>query len=75
MTDPARPARSTSDTLFMPKAKPSGLRDSRGGWTLSPDLREQVTRRLRLIALMYSLAFFFLRKHPSVRSHDYPEVH
>lgn len=59
MTDPARPARSTSDTLFMPKAKPSGLRDSRGGWTLSPDLREQVTRRLRLIALMYSLAFFF----------------
>ena len=43
----------------MPKAKSSDPGGSRRGWTLAPDLRDQVTRRLRFIAITYSLAFFF----------------
>src|SRR4030095_15952162 len=45
-------------TLFLPGRKPAGDSGSRSGWTLSPDLRQQITRRLRLIAITYSLPFF-----------------
>jgi eukaryotic-like serine/threonine-protein kinase len=45
-------------TLFLPRGGALVGRDSRPGRTLPPDLREQVARRLRLVALTYSLAFF-----------------
>lgn len=44
-------------TVFLPRV-PTGRPDSRA-WSLSPELRQQVTRRLRLIGITYSLAFFF----------------
>jgi serine/threonine-protein kinase len=56
MTEPRE--RSSSDTLFLPHARASRARASSGGWTPPPDLRDQITRRLRLVALMYSAAFF-----------------
>lgn len=48
----------SSETLFLPHLKTAERRDSRG-WSLSPELQRQVTRRLRLIAITYSLAFVF----------------
>src|SRR4030095_14564042 len=53
-------------TLFLPGRKPAGDSGSRSGWTLSPDLRQQITRRLRLIAITYSLAFFFADVVPTL---------
>jgi serine/threonine-protein kinase len=40
--------------------------DSRGGWSLSPDLRGQITRRLRLIGICYSGAFILADIVPSI---------
>src|SRR5512147_546201 len=52
------PVDALGHTLFMPHGGALAARDSRAGRTLPPDLREQVARRLRLMAVTYSLAFF-----------------
>ncbi len=49
----------SSATIFLPHLRAREGMDSRAAWSLSPELRRQITRRLRLIAVTYSLAFFF----------------
>ena len=58
-----QPANSSQDTKptprrFLPWAEREAGVDTRAGWSLTPELQGQITRRLRLIALTYSLAFF-----------------
>src|SRR5215813_1717083 len=43
---------------FQPRPKREGTADSRAGWSLTPRLRQQITQRLQLIAITYSLAYF-----------------
>src|SRR5215831_7962426 len=52
------PRHSQSPTLFFPRLRTPQAIDSRA-WSLSPELRGQITGRLRLIAITYALAFFF----------------
>jgi len=61
-----RPSNGSSATLFLPHPKAHEPTDSRAGWSLSPELRGQITRRLRLVAIAYSLAFFFADIVPTV---------
>jgi len=56
----------SSATLFLPHLKALGRTDSRASWSLSPELQRQITRRLRLIAITYSLAFFFADFVPAI---------
>jgi serine/threonine-protein kinase len=64
MTNDARhEASSRGPTLFLPR-DPARRPDSRA-WSLSPELRQQVTRRLRLIAITYAVAFFFAGVFPA----------
>jgi serine/threonine-protein kinase len=60
-----------SPTLFLPRGAPK-TRDSRTGWTLSPELQAQVTRRLQWVAILYSLAFFFADLFPSIVTGEMP---
>src|SRR6266487_2633052 len=46
-------------TLFLPHAEALAARRPHAGESLPPELRAHATRRLRLIAIIYSLAFFF----------------
>jgi serine/threonine-protein kinase len=48
----------------MPHAGGTRGHDSRTSWTLPPDLKRQATGRLRLIAIMYSVIFFFADLFP-----------
>ena len=48
---------SRGQTLFLPHAR-KAVAESRAGRSLPPDLQQQVTRRLRLTALIFSSAFF-----------------
>jgi len=50
---------SESITLFQPRISTSDRADSHHGWSPSPELRRQITKRLQLVAITYSLAFFF----------------
>src|SRR3989454_1159060 len=61
-----RPSDGSSATLFLPRLKALEGTTSRAGWSLSPELRRQITRRLRLIAITYSLAFFFADVVPAI---------
>src|SRR2546428_10419574 len=61
-----RPSNGPSAPLFLPHPKAHEPTDSRAGWSLSPELRGQITRRLRLVAIAYSLAFFFADIVPTV---------
>src|SRR5436190_162318 len=51
------PPKSSEAERFQPR-KGERLADSRAGWSLTPRLRQQITQRLQLIAVTYSLAFF-----------------
>src|SRR5262245_53431379 len=54
-------------TLFFPRPRTTRAAAARGvGWSLAPELQQQVTRRLRLIAITYSLAFFFADIVPNI---------
>ena len=55
-----RPAHETSrgDTLFLPRARTASRARSKVEWTLPPHLQQQVPRRLRNIALLFSGAYF-----------------
>jgi hypothetical protein len=58
---------SSGHTLFLPQGRAiEAAGPSRGGRSLPPDLRLQVNRRLRLIAVAYSSAFFFADFFPSL---------
>jgi eukaryotic-like serine/threonine-protein kinase len=48
-----------SPTLFLPRQGTQGRGDTHSGWTLTPELRDQITRRLQLVAITYALAFVF----------------
>src|SRR2546428_11794618 len=61
-----RPSNGSSATLSLPHPKAHEPTDSRAGWSLSPELRGQITRRLRLVAIAYSLAFFFADVVPAI---------
>src|SRR2546428_12192973 len=61
-----RPSNGSSATLSLPHPKAHEPTDSRAGWSLSPELRGQIIRRLRLVAIAYSLAFFFADIVPTV---------
>src|SRR5207247_9716490 len=65
-TQNERQSDSSSATLFHPRLKTLDGADSRVGWSLSPELRRQITRRLRLIAITYSLAFVFADIVPTI---------
>ncbi|HEY6572472.1 MAG TPA: protein kinase [Candidatus Eisenbacteria bacterium] len=54
------------DTLFLPAGHSAPSAKSRAGWTLPPHLQEQLPRRLRTIALLYSLAYFLSDFAPSI---------
>ncbi len=60
------PSDGSSATRFLPRLKTLEGVSSRAGWSLSPELRRQITRRLRLIAITYSLAFVFADIVPAV---------
>src|SRR5205085_5699332 len=62
----APPVDESSATLFLPDLRRTKGSDSLAGWTPSPELRGQITRRLRLIAITYSVAFFFADIVPSL---------
>jgi serine/threonine-protein kinase len=68
-----RPSEGSSATLFLPRLETSERTGSRAGWSLSPELRQQITRRLRLIAITYSLAFFFADVVPTALFHQLGE--
>jgi len=53
-----RAAASPGETLFLPHAGAVGVPVSRAAWTLPTHLHDQLPRRLRAIALIYSAAFF-----------------
>jgi eukaryotic-like serine/threonine-protein kinase len=50
--------KSSGPTLFLPRGRTPATTDSHAARALPADLRLQVTRRLRLTAILYSLAFF-----------------
>jgi hypothetical protein len=50
-----RTEQGSGPTVFLPGRKALEESGPRSGWTLSPDLRQQITRRLRLIAMLRSL--------------------
>jgi serine/threonine-protein kinase len=52
------PAALAGDTLFLPRGHASQRPKAGTAWTLPPHLQEQIPRRLRNIALLYSGAFF-----------------
>src|SRR5207253_901026 len=54
------------DTLFLPHGRAGQKPESRAAWTLPPHLQEQLPRRLRAIALLYSLVFFLSDLAPSL---------
>ena len=55
-----RPAHEASrgDTLFLPRGRTASRARPKVEWTLPPHLQQQVPRRLRNIALLYSGAYF-----------------
>ncbi len=53
-----KPAASPGETLFLPHGHGAQKPESRAAWTLPPHLQDQLPRRLRAIALLYSSAFF-----------------
>lgn len=55
-----------SPTLFLPRVSTSERPDTRAGWTLSPGLQRQIRLRLQLVAITYSLAFFFADVVPTL---------
>lgn len=57
---------------FLPRLERGRGADSRSGWSLSPELQRQITRRLQLIALTYSLAFFAADIVPSALMGQFP---
>jgi hypothetical protein len=59
------PKDSSGATLFLPEGALKDS-DSRRGRSLPPDLRELAARRIRLIAIVYSLAFFLADIVPNV---------
>src|SRR5262249_42437692 len=67
----APPSDGSSTTLFLPHRKAPEPTDSQVGWSLSPELQSQVTRRLRLVAFAYSLAFFFADIVPTITFRDF----
>jgi len=60
------PSDGSSATRFLPRLKTLEGVSSRAGWSLSPELRRQITRRLRAIAITYSLAFVFADIVPAI---------
>jgi hypothetical protein len=56
------------DTLFLPRGHASQRAKTGAGWTLPPHLQEQIPRRLRNIALLYSGAYFMSDIVPDVVS-------
>jgi len=62
----ARSAGGSTPTLFLPQVGSQKRPDSRVRWTLSQELRDQITRRLQLVAITYSLAFLFADFVPNV---------
>ena len=55
------------DTLFLPAGRgPKSSKFGAGRTTLPPHLQEQIPRRLRNIALLYSLAYFLSAFAPSI---------
>ena len=65
VTQNERTTDDASETLFHPHGKGLHGVHAHPGWSLSPELRRQITRRLRLIAITYSLVFFFADIVPS----------
>jgi serine/threonine-protein kinase len=63
--DERRPNAATP-TLFLPQLAERSRTDSFAGWTPTPELRDQITRRLQLVGIMYSLAFLFADFVPSM---------
>jgi serine/threonine-protein kinase len=59
---------SSGRPLFLPHGEALETGRGRGARSLPPDLRNQVTRRLRLIAIVYSAAFFAADLVPSAIS-------
>jgi eukaryotic-like serine/threonine-protein kinase len=57
---------------FLPHQQREEGEISRSGWTLTPELQSQITRRLRLIALTYSFAFFAADIFPAVLMGAFP---
>jgi hypothetical protein len=49
---------SSDNTLFLPHGRAEQRAKSGAGWTLPPHLQEQLPRRLRNVALLYSGAYF-----------------
>ena len=52
------PEASPGDALFLPRGRGAARARPRSGWTLPPHLQQQVPRRLRNVALLYSGAYF-----------------
>src|SRR5881394_3503204 len=52
------PEASPGHALFLPRGRTPSRARPRAEWTLPPHLQQQVPRRLRNIALLYSGAFF-----------------
>src|SRR5947207_10283429 len=49
---------SSDQSLFLPRGRALRATGLSASWRLPRDLRAQATRRLRVIALLYALAFF-----------------
>ena len=66
--EPPTPPLAPGVTLFNPRGELPSLHSARETRGLPPDLREQATQRLRIVAIVYSLGFFFADLVPAVVS-------
>ena len=64
----------SGDSLFLPSGLAAQPATLGGGRTLPPHLQEQLPRRLRNIALLYSLAYFLSDLAPSILTNQLPEA-
>jgi serine/threonine-protein kinase len=60
------PEASPGGALFLPRGRPAPRARPRSEWTLPPYLQQQVPRRLRNTALLYSVAYFLSDLAPDI---------